>query len=75
MWTPPHFWALALIKSDDYRAAKVPMLPVVAGEAVTRSQILIYSVLLAPIGVMPALLGLCRCGLWRPVDCAGGCCL
>ncbi|WP_321338430.1 heme o synthase [uncultured Cohaesibacter sp.] len=57
MWTPPHFWALALIKSDDYRAAKVPMLPVVAGEAVTRSQILIYSLLLAPIGVMPALLG------------------
>ncbi|WP_119306842.1 heme o synthase [Cohaesibacter haloalkalitolerans] len=57
MWTPPHFWALALIKSDDYRAAKVPMLPVVAGEAVTRSQILIYSLLLAPIGVLPALLG------------------
>ena len=57
MWTPPHFWALALIKSDDYRAAKIPMLPVVAGEAVTRSQILIYSLLLAPIGVMPAMLG------------------
>nr|WP_321458233.1 heme o synthase [uncultured Cohaesibacter sp.] len=57
MWTPPHFWALALIKSDDYRAANVPMLPVVAGEAVTRSQILIYSLLLAPIGVMPAMLG------------------
>ena len=57
MWTPPHFWALALIKSDDYRAAQVPMLPVVAGEAVTRSQILIYSLLLAPIGVMPAMLG------------------
>ena len=57
MWTPPHFWALALIKSEDYRKAKVPMLPVVAGEAVTRSQILLYSVLLVPLGMAPAALG------------------
>ncbi|MBN9431299.1 MAG: heme o synthase [Bosea sp.] len=57
MWTPPHFWALALFKSDDYARAGVPMLPVVAGLAETRRQILIYSVLLAPIGVLPAVLG------------------
>ncbi|WP_415713783.1 heme o synthase [Roseibium sp.] len=57
MWTPPHFWALALFKSGDYRAAGVPMLPVVAGETNTRHQILLYSVFLAPIGVAPYFLG------------------
>jgi heme o synthase len=56
-WTPPHFWALALLKSDDYARAGIPMLPVVAGEAETRKQILIYSLVLAPIGVSPWLLG------------------
>ena len=56
MWTPPHFWALALCRSGDYRAAGVPMLPVVAGRAETR-QIVIYSVLLAPLGVAPWWLG------------------
>lgn len=57
MWTPPHFWALALLKSDDYKNAGVPMLPVVAGEDVTRSQILLYSLIVVPLGVTPALLG------------------
>jgi protoheme IX farnesyltransferase len=57
LWTPPHFWALALLKSDDYRAAGVPMLPVVAGHAVTARRILIYSLILAPVGVAPWLLG------------------
>ena len=57
MWTPPHFWALALIKNDDYKRAGVPMLPVVAGEAVTRSQILLYSAIVAPLGMAPAALG------------------
>ncbi|WP_417769697.1 heme o synthase [Stappia sp.] len=57
MWTPPHFWALALFKRGDYEAARIPMLPVVAGEDATRTQILVYSLLLAPIGVAPALLG------------------
>ncbi|HEV2440827.1 MAG TPA: heme o synthase [bacterium] len=47
LWTPPHFWALALGKADDYRAAGVPMLPVVRGEAETRRQIFIYSLVLA----------------------------
>ena len=57
MWTPPHFWALSLFKRGDYESAKIPMLPVVAGEDVTRTHILAYSVLLAPIGVAPWLLG------------------
>ena len=57
MWTPPHFWALALVKNGDYTAAKVPMLPVVAGETSTRNHILVYSLLLAPVGVAPWLLG------------------
>jgi len=58
MWTPPHFWALALYRNDDYTRAKVPMLPVVAGEPETRKQILIYSVLLVPIGIAPYFVGM-----------------
>ncbi len=58
MWTPPHFWALALLKSEDYRRVGVPMLPVVAGEAVTARRILIYSLVLLPVGVAPAFVGL-----------------
>jgi protoheme IX farnesyltransferase len=56
-WTPPHFWALSLYKADEYARAGVPMLPVVAGAEETRRQILIYSVVLAPIGASPWLLG------------------
>jgi heme o synthase len=56
-WTPPHFWALALLKKDDYARAGVPMLPNVAGDAETRKQIVIYSLILAPLGVAPSLLG------------------
>jgi heme o synthase len=56
-WTPPHFWALSLYRAQDYARAGVPMLPVVAGEAATRRQILIYSLLLAPLGAAPWLLG------------------
>jgi protoheme IX farnesyltransferase len=58
LWTPPHFWALSLYKADDYAKAGVPMLPVVSGLAATRRQILIYSVILAAIGVLPALIGM-----------------
>ncbi|MGV8839946.1 MAG: heme o synthase [Bauldia sp.] len=58
MWTPPHFWALALLKTEDYKRVGVPMLPVVRGEAVTARRILIYSILLAPIGVAPYFLGM-----------------
>ena len=56
-WTPPHFWALSLLRSDDYARAGIPMLPVVSGERETRRQILIYSIVLAPIGAAPWLLG------------------
>jgi heme o synthase len=58
MWTPPHFWALALFRSGDYARAGVPMLPVVAGERETRRQIVIYSALLVPLAVVPAAIGL-----------------
>ena len=56
-WTPPHFWALSLYKTEEYAKAGVPMLPVVAGAAETRRQILIYALVLAPIGASPWLLG------------------
>jgi heme o synthase len=56
-WTPPHFWALSLWRADDYARAGIPMLPVVAGRAETRRQILLYSIVLAPIGASPWLLG------------------
>jgi protoheme IX farnesyltransferase len=57
MWTPPHFWALALIKSGDYARAGVPMMPNVKGADHTRLEILIYSLLLAPLGLLPFALG------------------
>ena len=53
MWTPPHFWALALVKARDYERVGVPMMPNVKGPAHTRLEILIYSLLLAPLGVVP----------------------
>jgi len=56
-WTPPHFWALALLRAKEYALAGVPMLPVTAGEAATQRQILLYSLLLAPLGVTPWLFG------------------
>jgi protoheme IX farnesyltransferase len=56
-WTPPHFWALGLLRADEYARAGVPMLPVVAGLAETRRQILIYSLVLLPVGASPWLLG------------------
>jgi len=61
-WTPPHFWALALVRSQDYQRAGIPMLPVVAGGDSTRRQIVIYSVLLAPLGVAPTLFGFASLG-------------
>jgi protoheme IX farnesyltransferase len=56
-WTPPHFWALALYRHDDYARAGVPMLPVVAGLAATRRHILAYTVVLLPISLTPWFLG------------------
>jgi len=57
IWTPPHFWALALVKCRDYERAGVPMMPNAKGPARTRLEILIYSLLLAPLGVAPWLTG------------------
>lgn len=57
LWTPPHFWALALIKSDDYSRAGVPMLPVVAGDRATRIQIVLYALVLAPVATVPWFMG------------------
>ena len=57
LWTPPHFWALALVKSADYARAGIPMLPNVAGPAATRRQILLYTLVLAPVGVVPVAAG------------------
>jgi heme o synthase len=58
LWTPPHFWSLALYRTDDYAKAGVPMLPVVAGPHATRIQILIYTLLLWPISLTPTLIGM-----------------
>ncbi len=57
IWTPPHFWALALWKMRDYDDAHVPMMPNAAGEKSTRAQMLAYAVLLAPLSASPYLLG------------------
>jgi protoheme IX farnesyltransferase len=57
LWTPPHFWALSLNRSDEYARAGVPMLPVVAGKDATTRQILVYSLLLVPISLLPWALG------------------
>lgn len=57
-WTPPHFWALSLLIAEDYARTGIPMLPVVRGEAETRRQILLYSLLLAAVSALPLAGGL-----------------
>lgn len=57
-WTPPHFWALAIFRRLDYQHAGVPMLPVVAGEAETKKQMLIYTLILLPLATAPYFLGI-----------------
>jgi len=57
VWTPPHFWALALYRTEDYARAGIPMLPVVKGDLATRRSILRYTLILAPLGLAPWLLG------------------
>jgi len=57
LWTPPHFWALALYKQSDYGAAGIPMLPNVAGNAATKLQILLYSVILVTVSLVPVAIG------------------
>jgi protoheme IX farnesyltransferase len=58
LWTPPHFWALALFMKSDYAAAGVPMLPVVSGERTTRTQIGLYTIPMAVVAILPWPLGL-----------------
>ena len=58
LWTPPHSWALALFRKGDYKAAGVPMLPVVAGERATKKQMAIYTALLIPVTLAPVLIGM-----------------
>jgi protoheme IX farnesyltransferase len=58
MWTPPHFWALALYRCRDYERVGVPMLPVVAGPTETRRQIWLYSLVLVPLAMLPSAIGL-----------------
>jgi len=57
MWTPPHFWALALVKSGDYARAGVPMMPNVKGANRTRLEILTYTLILIPLGILPWRMG------------------
>ncbi len=58
LWTPPHFWSLALLRLRDYERVGMPMLPVVAGPDATRNQILAYSIVLVPLAVVPVFIGL-----------------
>ena len=58
LWTPPHFWALALMAKEDYRAAGIPMLPVVVGDERTARQILVYTVVLTIVSIAPVAVGL-----------------
>ena len=57
-WTPPHFWALALYRNDDYRRAGVPMMPVVKGERRTKIEMLAYTLILFPVSLSPAFAGI-----------------
>jgi protoheme IX farnesyltransferase len=56
IWTPSHFWALSLYKSEDYRKAKIPMLPITSGVKTTKLNILIYSIILFPVAILPSIL-------------------
>ena len=74
LWTPPHFWALSLLRSGEYARAGIPMLPVVAGCAETRRQILLYTGVLVPVSLAPWLLGYAGL-LYGVVALAAGACL
>ena len=60
LWTPPHFWALAIGRREEYAKAKIPMLPVVAGTVVTKRWIVVYSLLLVPVSLLPWVIGFAR---------------
>ncbi|WP_260261067.1 heme o synthase [Vibrio intestinalis] len=64
IWTPPHFWALAIHRKNDYAKANIPMLPVTHGEEYTKTSILLYTMLLAVVCIMPALVGMSGSIYW-----------
>ncbi len=70
-WTPPHFWALALYRREDYQRANIPMLPVTHGEEETRRQIMLYTVCLVPVTLMPAWIGVTGPAYWVPATLLG----
>lgn len=57
LWTPPHFWALSLFANSDYKAAKIPMMTVTAGAQSTKRQMLLYTLILLPVTILPAVMG------------------
>ncbi len=57
LWTPPHFWALALFANEDYKRANIPMMPVVVGDRKTKIQMIVYAVILLPVAMAPTFLG------------------
>ncbi|MCO5134860.1 MAG: heme o synthase [Phyllobacteriaceae bacterium] len=71
IWTPPHFWALALFKSGDYEKVGVPMMPNVVGNRSTQNQIFAYALLLAPVGVLPYAMGFAGLAYGIVSVCAG----
>jgi heme o synthase len=71
MWTPPHFWALALVKSADYGRAGIPMMPNVKGAKRTRLEILVYTLLLAPLAFVPRFIGIAG-GVYAAAAALGG---
>ena len=71
IWTPPHFWALALVKCAEYGRAGVPMLPNVKGPDRTRTEILAYTIVLAPVGVLPWMMGFAS-SVYAGVSIVGG---
>jgi protoheme IX farnesyltransferase len=58
LWTPPHFWALALYRAEDYRKAGLPMLPITHGNAFTRLQVLLYTLVLVAASILPYVEGM-----------------
>ncbi len=73
-WTPPHFWALALYRTDDFKRAGIPMMPVVKGDATTRLQILLYTFIVVPLGIAPWPLGYAG-AIYGAVSVATGLCM
>ncbi|NDB83729.1 MAG: protoheme IX farnesyltransferase [Alphaproteobacteria bacterium] len=60
LWTPPHFWALSLYKSEDYKKASIPMMPLVKGVRATKNQIFAYAILMSMVAIAPFMTGLCK---------------